>query len=228
MSSSALTARLLSSRSPNALREPEMSNWIVLIAIAAAMLLSFLIVAGTTIAILRRKRLAAAPLSGSPVRSSAAPTTPARGPAAVPAPPPVQPAPVPRPSPPPPPHGDQIPSATVVDLEAPAEPTLIVDAMPTLTCISGPLEGQKFPVADDGITFGRDAKRVNVRIEDGRVSGLHLWVGRRGDHVVAVDKGSTNGTFLNDMSIPRISEVTLRAGDVLILSNDVIRLRYDG
>ena len=204
-----------------------MSNWIVLIAIVAAMLLSFLLVAGLTIALLRRKRLAAAPRSGSQVLDTA-PKAPARRAAVAPASPPVQPAPVPRTSPPPPPHGDQIPSATVVDLEAPAEPTLIVNAMPTLTCIAGPLEGQKFPVADDGITFGRDAKRANVRIEDGRVSGVHLWVGRRGDHIVAVDKGSTNGTFLNDMSIPRISEVTLRAGDVLILSNDVIRLRYDG
>jgi pSer/pThr/pTyr-binding forkhead associated (FHA) protein len=45
-----------------------------------------------------------------------------------------------------------------------------------------------------------------------------------GDEVVAVDQGSTNGTFINGA---RIEKAVLVEGDILTLSDQVVSLRYE-
>lgn len=86
----------------------------------------------------------------------------------------------------------------------------------SLVCISGPLQGQAFPVGP-GTYFGRDAARSQVVVHDTQVSGQHVWVGTLGGRVIARDAGSTNGTFLNDPAGPRMGEAELKPGDHLIL-----------
>jgi hypothetical protein len=97
----------------------------------------------------------------------------------------------------------------------------------TLVGISGPVAGQQFDVRGDGFYIGRDGSLSQVVINDGRVSKRHVWIGARNGRVVAVDQGSTNGTFLNQPGSQRITEAYLNPGDVVIISEaDVARFRY--
>lgn len=85
--------------------------------------------------------------------------------------------------------------------------------------------GQIIEITGDGIYIGRDAALSQLVIADSRVSKRHVWVGLRNGEVVAIDQGSTNGTYVNDPASPRIHEQRLSSGDVLIVSNDVARFR---
>jgi pSer/pThr/pTyr-binding forkhead associated (FHA) protein len=64
-----------------------------------------------------------------------------------------------------------------------------------------------------------------VVIEDGSVSKRHVWVGVRDGAVMAIDEGSTNGTYVNAVTT-RINRQPLNIGDTLIISNDIARLVY--
>jgi pSer/pThr/pTyr-binding forkhead associated (FHA) protein len=68
-----------------------------------------------------------------------------------------------------------------------------------------------------GVYLGRDASRAQIVVHDTQVSGLHVWVGSLAGRVLARDAGSTNGTFLNDPTGPRMAEAELKPGDRLIL-----------
>ena len=54
-------------------------------------------------------------------------------------------------------------------------------------------------------------------IQDSQVSGQHLWIGPAGGRIVARDMGSTNGTYHNNRTDQRVTEVALGDGDVLAL-----------
>jgi hypothetical protein len=93
---------------------------------------------------------------------------------------------------------------------------------------SGPFNGQRMEIRQEGFYIGRDGNYAQVKIEDPRVSSRHLWVGVRDGRVVAIDQNSTNGTFINQLGTPRIKEVALNAGDTVILSEaDVARFVYE-
>ena len=138
-------------------------------------------------------------------------------------PPPMEPfVPVTEPPPPPP-----MPPA--------AEPTFIGEstiALPLpghqwgqLNGVSGAVAGRSFPITTDGFYIGRDGAAAQVVIADGSVSKRHVWVGVRDGEVVAIDEGSTNGTYLNSVGA-RIQRQPLSPGDTLIISNDIARLVY--
>lgn len=91
--------------------------------------------------------------------------------------------------------------------------------------VSGPLTGRTINIEARGFYIGRDATVSQVLIDDARVSKRHVWIGVRDGAVMAVDEGSTNGTFLNDTA-NRIREARLSPGDTLIISQDVARLTY--
>jgi hypothetical protein len=90
---------------------------------------------------------------------------------------------------------------------------------------SGALAGRTINIEARGFYIGRDATVSQVVIEDPRVSKRHVWVGVRDGAVMAVDEGSTNGTYLNNTG-NRIKEARLSNGDTLIISQDVTRLTY--
>lgn len=95
----------------------------------------------------------------------------------------------------------------------------------SLMATTGALAGQSFPVTADGFYIGRDSSLSQIVIADGSVSKRHVWVGVRDGEVVAIDEGSTNGTYLNSVGA-RIQRQTLNPGDTLIISNDIARLVY--
>jgi pSer/pThr/pTyr-binding forkhead associated (FHA) protein len=94
-----------------------------------------------------------------------------------------------------------------------------------LLCSSGPLEGQRFIIEDDGLYIGRDSTLSKIVINDSRVSKRHLRIVPRDGKVWAIDQGSTNGTFLG-ADKKRITEVQLKRGDTLILGDGAASFTY--
>ncbi|HUP61412.1 MAG TPA: FHA domain-containing protein [Thermoanaerobaculia bacterium] len=94
-----------------------------------------------------------------------------------------------------------------------------------LHCTSGPLEGQRFVIEEDGFYIGRDAALAKIVIPDSRVSKRHVRIVPRDGKVWAVDQGSTNGTFLAGGG-QRITEVQLKRGDTLILGDNAATFVY--
>jgi len=93
--------------------------------------------------------------------------------------------------------------------------------------VSGPLSGQQFDIKADGDFIGRDGGSSQIVIGDPRISKRHVWIGVKGGRVVIADQNSRNGTFVNDPKSARVAEVSLNAGDVVILGeSDVARFEY--
>jgi S1-C subfamily serine protease len=90
-------------------------------------------------------------------------------------------------------------------------------AIGTLTCTRGPLNGQRFSVSATGIIVGRQPGVAHVLVNDHRASGKHVWIGIENGKLVAIDQGTTNGTYINDMSRGRITRAELRDGDTVIV-----------
>lgn len=84
---------------------------------------------------------------------------------------------------------------------------------------SGSLSGQTFPVSKEGLWIGRDAGKCRIVLQDDSISGQHAWVVPADGTIVVIDKGSTNGTYVNSVDSPRISKVGLRNGDRVYLGH---------
>lgn len=92
---------------------------------------------------------------------------------------------------------------------------------------SGALQGQTFEIPSEGLFIGRDSSSSQVVISDPRVSKCHLWIGPRDRKVVVQDQESRNGTFINDIATPRVTQAELRDGDVIILGEaNVAQFEY--
>jgi len=91
-------------------------------------------------------------------------------------------------------------------------------AIGSLTCNRGLLNGQRFSLPPQGLLIGRQPGVAQIVINDSRASGKHVWIGYENGVMVAIDQGTTNGTFVNDVRHGRISKATLRDGDTVIVS----------
>lgn len=87
----------------------------------------------------------------------------------------------------------------------------------SLTCTRGQLAGQRFAITATGIIVGRQPGVAHVLVNDPRASGKHVWIGMDQGRLVAIDQGTTNGTYVNDVTRGRITRHELRDGDVLII-----------
>ncbi len=87
-----------------------------------------------------------------------------------------------------------------------------------LTCTRGLLVGQRFTFGPQGLLIGRQPGVAQIVINDPRSSGKHVWIGYEHGTLVAIDQGTTNGTFVNDVRNGRISKAPLKDGDVVIVS----------
>jgi serine protease Do len=87
-----------------------------------------------------------------------------------------------------------------------------------LTCTRGLLMGQRFTFGPQGLLIGRQPGVAQIVINDPRSSGKHVWIGYENGTLVAIDQGTTNGTFVNDVRNGRISKAPLKDGDVVIVS----------
>lgn len=99
-------------------------------------------------------------------------------------------------------------------------------AIGNVTCVRGLLNGQRFALTAQGLLIGRQPGVAQIVVNDGRASGKHVWIGLEQGKVVCIDQGTTNGTFVNDVSRGRISKMELRDGDVVIVAEpDVLSLQ---
>lgn len=138
-------------------------------------------------------------------------------------------APVAAPPAPPPPAPMEGGSTVLVDPAEFAKAT-VAQARPgyygKLVGVKGILEGREVPIDESGFFIGRDHTMAQLVLSDPRVSKKHCWVGVRGGEVWAVDQGSTNGTYVNQIDAGRINERRLERGDVVIISEDVSRFEF--
>jgi len=104
---------------------------------------------------------------------------------------------------------------------------VLADAPPrkaaALFCTFGPLAGESFTIGYTGLQIGRDPAAAEVVVRDSRVSRRHVWVGYGNEGVMAIDRGSVNGTWINGQ---RIREALLRPGDQLEISDHVATFEY--
>ncbi|NVB81730.1 MAG: FHA domain-containing protein [Kofleriaceae bacterium] len=89
----------------------------------------------------------------------------------------------------------------------------------SLTCTRGMLFGQRFSLTSTGIIVGRQPGVAHVLVNDHRASGKHVWIGMDQGRLVAIDQGTTNGTYINDPRAGRITRQELRDGDVVIVGD---------
>jgi hypothetical protein len=95
-----------------------------------------------------------------------------------------------------------------------------------LLCTGGPLEGQRFIIEEEGFYIGRDPAQAKIVIHDNRISKRHVQIIPRGGRVHAVDQNSSNGTFLGKAGGPRISDVELKRGDIIVLADNAASFAY--
>jgi serine protease Do len=88
----------------------------------------------------------------------------------------------------------------------------------SLTCTRGLLHGQRFSLTATGLLIGRQPGQAQVVVNDSRASGKHVWIGYENGALVAIDQGTTNGTFVNDVRLGRISKAPLKDGDTVIVA----------
>ena len=97
--------------------------------------------------------------------------------------------------------------------------------IPKLVCISGPLRGREFKLAESTVRVGRHLDN-EICIADSRVSKHHCEILPAGSEFRLIDIGSRNGTFLNGTPV---RERSLQHGDEikLGLSAFIALLRED-
>lgn len=100
----------------------------------------------------------------------------------------------------------------------PAPPTV-----PTsLAAVDPPhLAGIEYPLAN-GMTIGRGGDSTVV-IEDSFLSTHHAAFERRDGEWVVVDEGSTNGTYVNNVKVDRVTRLHL--GDRVQVGNVILEVR---
>ena len=93
-----------------------------------------------------------------------------------------------------------------------------------LVVYAGSHLGRVFPLSPGINVIGR-SPGVDLPLPDEEVSRVHAWItlrGAPGNEVVLEDKGSTNGTFLNDELVT--GATPLAAGDRISVGNHVLKL----
>jgi len=132
------------------------------------------------------------------------------------------------------PQDPDAPEPTVVvpgwpDLETAMRKRLPEDQEPppsehVLVVYAGTHLGRVFPLAPGINVIGR-SPGVDLPLPDDEVSRTHAWVTLRGapdNAVVLEDKGSTNGTFLNDQLLT--GPALMVSGDRISIGNHVLKL----
>lgn len=91
---------------------------------------------------------------------------------------------------------------------------------------SGPVAGRRFDVTKQGLLIGRDATKCQIVLNDDAVSKEHAWIVPLDDGTVVIDRGSTNGTYINSLSSPKVSKVRLQNGDKIFIGKGVATFTY--
>ncbi len=92
-----------------------------------------------------------------------------------------------------------------------------------LVVLAGVSAGEMFKLQEDRTVVGRGTK-VTVRLNDEGVSREHCAFVREGEKIIAMDLGSTNGTYVNGIKIDR-KELT--DGDkIMVGSTTILKFTY--
>jgi serine/threonine protein kinase len=87
--------------------------------------------------------------------------------------------------------------------------------------VSGPEQGQVFPLAEGAnVLLGR-SRHTTTRLSDPRVSRVHCEVEVKGNHIFVTDLDSNSGTFVNG---ERVTEAELNHGDQIQVGDTVLRV----
>jgi serine protease Do len=78
------------------------------------------------------------------------------------------------------------------------------------------MAGRSYPVTKDGIMIGRSPK-CQIQLNDDTISGEHAWIVPAEGEVFVIDRGSSNGTYINSVDSPRVSKMSLKNGDKIYL-----------
>ena len=89
--------------------------------------------------------------------------------------------------------------------------------LPEIVGREGPLAGQRFPVGDTRITFGRKEDN-GVVIASRGASRFHAEVLRGADGYVLYDRGSSNGTLVNGSLV---TSHVLQHGDLITIGGEI-------
>jgi serine protease Do len=113
---------------------------------------------------------------------------------------------------------------------APASPPLLTspahaDSFGSIQATSGNVVGKTYKLTKDGLLIGRSAK-CQVVLQDDTVSGEHAWIVPVDGEVVVIDRGSSNGTYVNSVDSPKISKMALRNGDRIFLGKKGVAFTY--
>lgn len=98
------------------------------------------------------------------------------------------------------------------------QPVPVAAVGPSLVVISGPLAGQRFPMAAN-IEIGREGQQI--QLPDAQASRKHARISMAPTGPMVEDLGSTNGTFVNGQ---RVSTMALKKGDVLKIGQSEFRV----
>ncbi len=92
-----------------------------------------------------------------------------------------------------------------------------------MVVVSGPVAGEAVVLRQRETVLGR-GEDCHMQIRDDSVSRRHAMVTSILDRWLAIDLGSTNGTYINDM---RIERAELKEGDLLRVGKVVLKLTAD-
>jgi len=82
---------------------------------------------------------------------------------------------------------------------------------------AGALSGKRFNITKAGLLIGKDPAKCQIVVNEETVSHEHAWIVPVDNSVVVIDRGSTNGTYINSVESPRVSKVGLQNGDRVYL-----------
>lgn len=92
-----------------------------------------------------------------------------------------------------------------------------------LAVLNGPLFGTRFPLGD-GVNIGVNPQN-DIVLQDRLASRRHARIERQGNVYMLVDLGSTNGTYLNDLTKRISGPARLAVGNVITIG--ITRLRLE-
>lgn len=89
----------------------------------------------------------------------------------------------------------------------------------TVVGVQGHLAGRRIPVASRPVTFGRGDEN-DIVLTDAAASRLHAELRREGNGFMLYDRGSSNGTWVNGVSV---TARQLQSGDMITIGDEVFR-----
>ncbi len=107
-----------------------------------------------------------------------------------------------------------------------SQPAGVGQSYGSLHCVSGALSGHRFPIPKQGLLIGRDSSKCQIVLPDDAVSKEHAWVVPLDGSVMLIDRGSTNGVFVNSLDSPRVSKVPLKNGDRILIGKSAATFTY--